>query len=48
MCEANVYLLNKETNQCELLLEAVDKLVPQANGIYLENIFSWEVWKFFN
>jgi len=39
MCEANVYLLNKDTNQCELLLEAVDKLVPQANGIYLENIF---------
>ena len=39
MCEANVYLVDKEGNE-KLLLESVDKLVPSEEGIMLENIFS--------
>lgn len=39
MCEANVYLVDKEGNE-KLLLESVDKLVPSKEGIMLENIFS--------
>lgn len=38
MCEANVYLLT-ENDECQLLLESVDKLLPTETGIYLENIF---------
>ena len=37
MCEANVYLL--ENGKEELLLERVDRIVPKANEIFLENIF---------
>lgn len=37
MCEANVYLL--EDNEETLVLEDVDKIIPQEDGIYLENIF---------
>lgn len=37
MCEANVYLINKDVE--ELLLERVDKIIPQNGEIYLENIF---------
>lgn len=39
MCEANVYLIDKEGNE-KLILEAVDKLTPGDEGILLENIFS--------
>ncbi|AEF94761.1 RNA-binding protein [Desulfotomaculum nigrificans CO-1-SRB] len=39
MCEANVYLIDKEGNE-KLLLESVDKLVPSDESIMLENIFS--------
>lgn len=39
MCEANVYLLNKEGKEM-LILESVDKVVPCEEGILLENIFS--------
>ena len=39
MCEANVYLVDREGNE-KLLLESVDKLVPSKEGIMLENIFS--------
>jgi predicted RNA-binding protein len=39
MCEANVYLLDKDGNE-KLLLEAVDKVVPTDEGLFLENIFS--------
>lgn len=39
MCEANLYILNKDGEE-ELLLEAVDKLIPREDGILLENIFS--------
>lgn len=37
MCEANVYLINKDIE--ELLLERVDKIIPKDGEIYLENIF---------
>ena len=37
MCEANVYIMNKDVE--ELLLERVDKIIPKDNEIYLENIF---------
>lgn len=39
MCEANVYLLDKNGNE-KLLLESVDKVVPCDKGILLENIFN--------
>lgn len=38
MCEANAYLVN-ENGEEELILERVDRLVPQDNGIFLESIF---------
>jgi predicted RNA-binding protein len=38
MCEANVYFVDKEGNE-NLLLEAVDTIVPTEDGIVLENIF---------
>ncbi|HEX2986284.1 MAG TPA: CooT family nickel-binding protein [Caproiciproducens sp.] len=39
MCEANVYILNKD-GQTSLLLDAVDKVIPmEADRIYLENIY---------
>ena len=39
MCEANVYLLDKDGNT-NLLLDAVDKVIPgEDNHIYLENIY---------
>ncbi|MBC8016352.1 MAG: CooT family nickel-binding protein [Sporomusaceae bacterium] len=37
MCEANVYLINKDVE--ELLLERVDKIIPNNGEVYLENIF---------
>jgi len=37
MCEANVYLINKNVE--ELLLERVDTIIPKDGEIYLENIF---------
>lgn len=39
MCEANVYLIDKEGNE-QLILEAVDKVLPVDGMIQLENIFS--------
>jgi predicted RNA-binding protein len=39
MCEANVYLIDKEGRE-RLILEAVDKVIPSEDGILLENIFS--------
>ena len=39
MCEANVYIKNKNEEEYELLLEAVDKLVPGENEIVMESIF---------
>jgi predicted RNA-binding protein len=37
MCEANAYLVTGEGE--ELVLERVDRLVPQEDGIFLESIF---------
>lgn len=39
MCEANVYIKNKGEEEYELLLEAVDKLVPGENEVVMESIF---------
>ena len=37
MCEANAYLI--KDGQEELLVESVDKVVLNEDGIFLENIF---------
>ena len=37
MCEANAYL--RKDGKEELLLEAVDKVIPQEDGLVLEDIF---------
>ncbi|MBO8169707.1 MAG: CooT family nickel-binding protein [Thermoanaerobacteraceae bacterium] len=37
MCEANAYL-HKDGSE-ELLMESVDKVLPQEDGLLLENIF---------
>jgi predicted RNA-binding protein len=39
MCEANVYVIDKDGKET-LLLERVDKVVPTEDGLLLENIFS--------
>ena len=39
MCEANVYIKDKESDEYELLLEAVDKVIPEADCIFVESIF---------
>lgn len=38
MCEANAYFVDEEGNET-LLLEGVDKVIPQENKLILENIF---------
>ena len=38
MCEANAYLVDK-SGQASLLLEAVDKVEPEDEGIRLVSIF---------
>lgn len=38
MCEANVYLVDNDGTKT-LLLEAVDKIIPQGDNVFLENIF---------
>jgi len=37
MCEANAYLLKDREE--ELVMESVDILRPETNGIYLQDIF---------
>lgn len=39
MCEANVYLLDKQGKE-RLILESVDKVIPGEDGIFLQNIFN--------
>lgn len=39
MCEANVYLIDENGNE-ELILDSVDKVIPDDDGITLENIYS--------
>jgi len=38
MCEANVYLID-ENGEEKLLLEAVDRIVPEDDNLIMENIF---------
>lgn len=37
MCESNVYLIDKNGKE-SLFFELVDKIVPDNNGVQLENI----------
>ncbi len=37
MCEANAYV--RKAGKEELLMEKVDKVLPQEDGLLLENIF---------
>ena len=37
MCEANAYIV--KDGKEELILEDVDELIPQKDGIYLKSIF---------
>jgi predicted RNA-binding protein len=38
MCEANVYLID-ENGEEKLLLEAVDRIVPEDESLIMENIY---------
>lgn len=38
MCEANAFIIDEKGNET-LLLEGVDKLVPEQDTLILENIF---------
>jgi predicted RNA-binding protein len=38
MCESNVYMI--ENGKEKLFMESVDKIIPEEDGIYMENIFS--------
>ncbi len=38
MCEANVYLID-ENGEEKLLLDAVDKIIPEEDNLVMENIF---------
>ncbi|KPU43807.1 putative RNA-binding protein [Oxobacter pfennigii] len=38
MCESNVYLID-ENGRESLFFESVDRLIPQEDGLLLENIF---------
>lgn len=38
MCEANAYFVNEEGEET-LLLEGVDKVIPEEDKLILENIF---------
>lgn len=37
MCEANAYI--RQDGKDELLIEQVDKIIPQGEELFLENIF---------
>lgn len=38
MCEANVFIIDQHGDE-QLLLESVDKIIPNGDEIFLENIF---------
>lgn len=38
MCEANAYLIKKDGRE-ELVMEAVDVVEPEGNGLRLQSIF---------
>jgi predicted RNA-binding protein len=42
MCEANVYL--RANGKEEVLMENVDILRPESNGLFLQNIFDEQKW----
>ena len=44
MCEANAYLIDGDTHQ--LIMEAVDTVEPEEDGVRLSNIFGEQ--KFLN
>jgi predicted RNA-binding protein len=39
MCEANAYLVNENDAHKELVMEAVDTVEPEDDGVKLTNIF---------
>jgi predicted RNA-binding protein len=39
MCEANVYLIDKNGNEV-LILDSVDKVIPGTDDILLQNIYN--------
>ncbi len=39
MCEANVYIIDKDGNE-KLVMDSVDKIYPGKDELYMENIFS--------
>lgn len=39
MCESNVYMDMGDGKE-RLVMESVDRIVPEEDGVYLENIFS--------
>lgn len=39
MCESNVYMIGRDGKE-KLCMESVDKIIPMADGILMENIFS--------
>lgn len=39
MCEANVYIRDKGKEEYELLMEAVDKVIPGDGQVTVESIF---------
>jgi predicted RNA-binding protein len=42
MCEANVYL--RDHDRQDMLMENVDILRPEGNGLFLQNIFGERKW----
>ena len=42
MCEANVYL--RANGKEEVLMENVDILRPESNGLFLQDIFGEQKW----
>ena len=42
MCEANAYLRGHESE--DILMENVDILRPEGNGLFLQNIFGDQKW----
>ena len=39
MCESNVYMVS-DNGEEKLFMESVDRIVPEEDGIYLQNIFA--------
>ena len=39
MCEANAYLIEKNGNEQKLIMQAVDTVQPEGDGLVLVSIF---------